>query len=199
MMRASKAFGLMLALTAPATMAFVTAAKAETIDEKAAVCGSCHGANGIPVDKNIPIIWGQTEGYLYLQLRDLKKGARQNEVMSPMVQTLERDDMKALASYFSQKTWPVLNQPAPSEDVIRVAKTANSAVQCTSCHLERYQGNSTVPRLAGQSYDYLVKTTDEFRSGARANNPGMTSLMKATSEPDLIALSTYLAGLAGQY
>jgi cytochrome c553 len=35
----------------------------------------------------------------------------------------------------------------------------------------------------------------DFRTGARANNPGMTDLMKAISEPDIAALATYLAGL----
>ncbi|MCW6506645.1 c-type cytochrome [Lichenifustis flavocetrariae] len=173
--------------------------KADTIEEKAGVCASCHGANGVPTAKNIPIIWGQTEGYLYLQLRDFKKGARQNEVMSQIASTLEKDDMKALAAYFAQKTWPVLDQPAASDEVTRIAKTVNSSVQCTSCHLERFQGNSTVPRLAGQSHDYLVKTTAEFRNGVRGNNPGMTSLMKATPEDDLVKVSTYLAGLAGSY
>jgi cytochrome c553 len=139
------------------------------------------------------------EGYLYLQLRDFKKGARQNEIMTPIAQALERDDMKALAAYFAQKTWPVLTQAAASDDVTRTAKTVNSAVQCTSCHLERYQGTGTVPRLAGQSHDYLAKTTLDFRSGERGNNPGMTGLMKATSEPDLATMSVYLAGLAGHY
>ena len=59
----------------------------------------------------------------------------------------------------------------------------------------QFQGTGTVPRLAGQNQEYLAKTIADFRSGARGNNPGMTSLMKATSEPDLAALKTYLAGL----
>jgi cytochrome c553 len=35
----------------------------------------------------------------------------------------------------------------------------------------------------------------ETRSGVRGNNPGMTTLMKATSEEDIAALAEYLAGL----
>ena len=35
----------------------------------------------------------------------------------------------------------------------------------------------------------------DFRSGVRTNNPGMTTLMKATSEEDINALADYLAGL----
>jgi cytochrome c553 len=171
------------------------AARADTIEEKAAVCSGCHGEKGVPVDKNIPVIWGQQEGYLYLQLRDFKRGARKNEIMSPIAAGLERDDMMALAAYFAAKTWPSLGQPAASDKDTSTAKTANNSVGCAGCHLEQFQGTGTIPRLAGQSHDYLAKTLNDFRSGARGNNPGMTSLAKATSEADLAALENYLAGL----
>ena len=39
-------------------------AAAQSIEEKAQVCGACHGENGIPTDKSIPVIWGQHQGYL---------------------------------------------------------------------------------------------------------------------------------------
>ena len=45
------------------------AAHAESIEEKAALCGVCHGLKGVPDDKSMPIIWGQNAGYLYLQFR----------------------------------------------------------------------------------------------------------------------------------
>jgi len=34
----------------------------------------------------------------------------------------------------------------------------------------------------------------DFRTGLRANNPGMTDLMKAISESDIAAMATYIAG-----
>ena len=188
--------GRALALVLVAAQLPVTAAAlADSIDDKVAVCSGCHGEKGIPLDKTTPVIWGQQEGYLYLQLRDFKKGARKNEVMSQIVAPLERDDMKEIAAYFAAKPWPSLGQPAASDADTGRAKTANGSIGCTGCHLDQYQGTGTVPRLAGQSHDYLVKTLGEFRDGVRGNNPGMTSLAKATSEPDLAALATYLAGL----
>ena len=51
------------------------------------------------------------------------------------------------------------------------------------------------PRLAGMGRDYLAKTIADFRTRARANNPGMSDLMLATSPDDLAALVDYLAGL----
>jgi cytochrome c553 len=172
----------------------VVAAKAQTIEEKAEICGVCHGQAGVPQGKTTPIIWGQHEGYLYLQLRDFKRGTRKNDQMSPIAEALERDDMFALAAYFSKKSWPDLGQPRASDDVTKRALTANSSVGCTGCHLAEFQGDGTIPRLAGQSRDYLAKTIAEFRSRERANNPGMSDLMLASSEPDLAALEDYLAG-----
>ncbi|MGB6969391.1 MAG: hypothetical protein WBD76_09030, partial [Methyloceanibacter sp.] len=70
---------------------------ADGIEEKAKLCAACHGEKGIPIDNTTPVIWGQNEGYLYLQLRDFKSGSRKNALMSPMVASLEKADMLALA------------------------------------------------------------------------------------------------------
>src|SRR6516162_8888489 len=68
----------------------------------------CHGENGIPQDKHFPVIWGQHQGYLYLQLRDFKRGTRKSDAMTPFVEHMERDDIMALAEYFAKKPWPDL-------------------------------------------------------------------------------------------
>ena len=65
-------------------------ARAETIEDKVQVCTACHGENGKPVDKTIPTIWGQQAGYLYIQLRDFKRGDRKSEIMQPIAAQFER-------------------------------------------------------------------------------------------------------------
>ena len=167
----------------------------QSIAEKVEVCATCHGQNGKPIDKTIPIIWGQQAGYIYIQLRDFKRGDRKNEIMQPIVSSFEREDMLAIAEYFAQKPWPDLGQPRSPKDVAQRALNAEHSVGCTSCHLDRFQGSGTTPRLAGQSREYLAKTMADFRTHARGNNPGMTDLMLATSPDDLVALAEYLAGL----
>ena len=169
--------------------------RAQTIEEKAQLCAACHGGNGIPPQKTTPVIWGQQQGYLYLELRDYKSGARKNDIMSPLAQTLEHDDMAALALYFSQKRWPDLQQPQAPADVAARAIRSNIAVGCTGCHQGEYQGEGTQPRLAGQWRDYLQQTMIDFRTRARGNNPGMTDLMLAISEDDIAVLAQYMAGL----
>jgi cytochrome c553 len=75
------------------------------------------------------------------------------------------------------------------------AKRADTSVVCTSCHQEGFKGDGTQPRLAGQNREYLQKTMTDFRTGARANNPGMSDFMKAVSEADIAALAVWLAGM----
>ena len=171
------------------------AACAETIEEKAAGCGACHGLNGVPKDKSIPIIWGQNAGYLYLQFRDYQRGARKNDQMTPIAQNITKEDALALAEYFSAKPWPNTRAPAASKADANSAMTAIKSVVCTSCHLEQFQGDSSIPRLAGQEHDYLNKTMADFRTGARTNNPGMTGLISTVTPEQLAAIAKYLAGM----
>jgi cytochrome c553 len=181
--------GLLLYLaTIPAS------AQPQSVEQKAEVCAACHGKKGIPVDKSYPVIWGQHQGYLYLELRDFKSGARKNDLMTAVVADLSRDDMMALAEYFSKKTWPDLRQKSASDAEAAIANRVNISIGCTGCHLGQYRGDATVPRLAGQQHDYVLKSMRDFRSRTRANNPGMTDLMKATAEGDLAAEADFLAG-----
>jgi cytochrome c553 len=182
-------------LAAAVLTALAAAAVAETPEEKAQLCNACHGENGIPQDETIPVIWGQHTGYAYLQLRDYQRGDRQNETMQAIVAGMKRSDMMAIAEYFSAKPWPDLRQPRANDAVAAKAARANVALGCTACHLGEYQGAGTQPRLSGQGREYMARTMLDFRTGARANNPGMSDLMKAASEDDIAALAEYLAGL----
>lgn len=174
--------------------AFVTSPRADTLEEKAAMCAGCHGEAGVPQEKTTPVIWGQWLGYLYLQLRDYKRGDRKDDQMTPVVELLEKEDLLPLAELFSKKPWPRLGLPAAPADVAIKAERANGSVGCTGCHQASYLGEGTQPRLAGQWQEYLLQSMLDFRTRKRANNPGMSDLMKATSEDDLKALAQYVAG-----
>jgi cytochrome c553 len=172
-----------------------TPLSAQSIEQKTQVCAGCHGADGKPIDKTIPTIWGQQAGYIYIELRDFKRGDRKSDVMQPIASSLARQDMLDIAEYLSKKPWPDLSQPSASKDVSTRAVSANQSIGCTGCHLDHFQGDGTVPRLAGMGRDYLAKQMTDFRTRARGNNPGMSDLMLATSPDDLAALAEYLAGL----
>jgi cytochrome c553 len=182
----------LLALVLPAGG---SAFAADDIEQKVQLCASCHGADGVPINNTTPVIWGQDEGYLYLQLRDFKRGTRKNAIMEPLASQFEKADMYAIAAYFTKKPWPDLKQPPAPGDVAAKAESAAKSIGCRGCHLEHFQGDGTTARLAGQWQEYLLSQMLAFRDGSRGNNPGMSDLMKATPEEDFEPLSKYLAGL----
>ena len=179
MLRCSE-LGLLRAVLFAFALIATSACAAEGIEEKAKLCATCHGEKGVPITTTTPVIWGQNEGYLYLQLRDFKSGARKNPLMGPVAATLEKQDMKELAAYFTKLKWPDLGQPQAPGDVTAKAESAASSIGCRGCHLDHFQGDGTTARLAGQWQEYLHRPMMAFRDGSRGNNPGMSDLMKAS-------------------
>ena len=68
---------------------------------KAMMCQACHGLDGLSKTPDAPNIAGQTEPYLVAQLQAFKSGARKNDAMSVVAQSLSDKDTEDLAAYFS--------------------------------------------------------------------------------------------------
>ena len=167
-----------VALLWPRSSPRATAAWADTIEDKAALCGACHGEKGLPAEPDdARSSGGKTQGYLYLQFRDFQKGARKDYQMTPIAQYLVKQDALALAEYFAASPGRIPGAASASKADEAAAMTAIKSVVCSSCHLEQFQGDSSIPRLAGQEHDYLAKTMTDFRNRTRANNPGMSDLI----------------------
>ena len=165
------------------------------VRERLATCVTCHGENGAaPIEPQFPILAGQEQYYLYVQLKDFKSGLRAGPVMGAIAAPLEKAEMQLLAKFFSEQTWPRLGLKYSAEARTR-AQAMASAGQCTQCHLGGFVGNSRIPRLAGQQPEYLLKTMRDFRSRARNNAPDIAALMEVFSDEDLAAMAEYLAGL----
>lgn len=67
----------------------------------AAVCMSCHGANGIGVTPMYPSLAGQQASYLARAIQEYQTGYRKNPIMNGMVASLKPADVTAVADYFS--------------------------------------------------------------------------------------------------
>jgi cytochrome c553 len=162
---------------------------------KAEICVACHGPGGKSVQSQFPVLAGQTSRYLYLQLRDYQEGRRTHELMTPIVASLSRDDMRELADYFSkQKPAPQPFTPDPAK--ARLGKLKADETLCTMCHLGGFAGQNEIPRVAGQHYDYVVKQLSDFKARKRTNDAGsMTSVSNTLNEKDIENLGHYLAGL----
>ena len=180
---------ILAALVAPVAPANAAEAVPDPVAErefgaKLLVCNTCHGENGVPEIATIPVIWGQQENYVVKPMHDFQNGARTFEVMSWMASTLSQAELGP-QRLISRKEWrrgrpgrttrsaPPLSPPATSPP-------AGAAV-CQVCHQQNFVGGQLAPRLAGQSYEYLVEAMRRFADGERTNNAEMMKIMEATS------------------
>ena len=162
---------------------------------KAQVCAACHGQNGNSTDPQYPVLARQNARYIYLQLKDFKEGRRHDPQMDPMAAPLSRDDMLALADYFSkQKQAPVGFKADPAK--VAAGRKKSDEVLCPMCHLGEFAGQNEIPRVAGQHYQYVKKQLSDFKARRRTNDAGnMTAVAGTLSDDDIENLAQYIANL----
>ena len=66
---------------------------------------------------------------------------------------------------------------------------------CQICHQPNFVGGLPAPRLAGQSYEYLVEAMRSFADGGRTNNADMVKIMQELSPAQRDAMARYLSTL----
>jgi cytochrome c553 len=176
-----------------------------------APCSSCHGMDGLANgNTQFPRLDGQPGIYLASQLEDYASGSRQNEIMTPIAQSLSRADREATAAYFASLRAgtppPPAEAPAAADPkqvergrTIVDAGLAPRAVQaCVSCHGPDAAGQPpAIPRLAGQWAPYAVAQFRAFRDGTRHNDVAgvMRGISHRLNDADVAAVAAYLQGL----
>ena len=194
-----------LAIAASVAAPAYTAEQAAALDPatsrefsaKLLMCGQCHGLNGTPVRPAIPIIWGQEENYLLKQMSDFRTKTRDVELMTWAAITLHEEELAPAAAYFAKKSWP--GRPAQATKTAATTAPRGMAV-CQACHQADFRGapqaeGAPAPRLAGQSYEYLVEEMRRYAEGERKNNQVMMGIMAAIPPADREAMARYLSGL----
>jgi len=174
----------------------VSAAQAQSIEQKAAVCKACHVSGTMQNTSVIPNIWGQSEGYTYIQLRDFKSGARnapEDAAMRGFVAAMSDADMLEMAKYASTQPWPKVEPLSTDTALLKKGAYAAALGGCVGCHFNGWKGFSANPRIGDQSTAYLAATLRQFRSGSRANSPGMSDLVRTFDEGDIDAVAAYLS------
>ncbi len=163
----------------------------------AATCAACHGPNGISPNPDWPNLAGQSPAYLIRELSAFKVGARRNELMAPMAQPLQDDDVRNLASYFSGLS---CRAPGAKASPLQAASTQPASIEaltrnCAACHGDAGRGtsNASLPRLAGQNPGYLTAALNAFKSGQR-NSPIMQQVAQKLADSDIAPLAAYYAG-----
>ena len=172
-----------------------------------AACLPCHGggaaaAPAAPGAPAFPRLDGQHVAYLEKQLREYKSGKRKSAVMAPLIGTLKKGQIRAMASHFAAQ--PATRGGVESPDLAARGKTlyeegnrTSGVPACVGCHLPGGVGHERYPRLAGQRQAYTVQQLTEFKSGARNNDRAhvMRALAGRLSDEEIRAVAEYLAGL----
>ncbi len=70
---------------------------------KLKLCIGCHGADGNSIVPTYPKLAGQHAKYLEKQLKDFRGGFRKSPVMQSFAKNLTDQDIKELATFFSQQ------------------------------------------------------------------------------------------------
>ncbi|MBM4207660.1 MAG: cytochrome c4 [Gammaproteobacteria bacterium] len=192
--------------------------------DKSAACVSCHGEDGNSVMPTFPKLAQQHPTYIVKQLRAFKDGSRSDPVMSGMAMTINAADMPDIAAYYaaqpiSANTEPSLppaddaedgaTAPTETKTMLELLKIGSNLYRngdlkleisaCIACHGPSGEGNkpAAFPLLQSQHADYLIKTLNDFKSGARSKNPDnmMVMIAKKMTDEEIKAVSYYISTL----
>lgn len=198
-------FSLMF-LTATTTSAAVSG---KTIAEKgngkgAIACMTCHGDQGQGnVAAAYPYLAGQPAGYIVRQLQDFAAKKRSSPVMAPFASALSKDEINAVATYYSKLTAPTPADSSANKKIVSLGKTlatqgkwSEGVPACYQCHGDRGQGIApNFPAINGQPSAYLKKQLLHWKNNERNNDPVglMKAIVSRLSAEDIDAVSQYLA------
>ena len=166
------------------------------LSEKLAPCLSCHGTEGQSQTENVPSLGAQTPSYSLIQLFMFREKMRVAEPMNEAAKELTDDELQSIAEALA-----ALPAPQPSSDPgdkarFEHARALTEQHHCNVCHRPDFSGQQTVPRLADQREDYLLKTLREYKSGTRrAYEPIMLEVLQPLEDAQLVEFAYYLARL----
>lgn len=164
------------------------------------VCAACHLANGETSDpKTMPSISGQSARAIFKQLRDIKAGVRESEIMKPIVDELDDKKMSDLAAYYSglpKRNHSNPESPAISQSTIALVEkgdTARAIPACAACHGTRSGGPLETPSLTGQYPPYVETQLKAYAEGRRRNDlyGRMRRIAKQLTPQEIGELSAY--------
>ncbi len=187
---------ILLALGASAFFAVCGRASAADVAAGKALaegCAGCHGADGASQMPLTPSLAAQPDEYVQWQLVYFRSGVRKSEVMGPIAEALNNEEIRNLGAYYAS-----LAPPKPEAAAGALAQTGEKLARqhrCASCHSDDYLGFRAAARLAGQREDVLLKALRDFKSGARIGSgvASMADVVYELNDADMQALAHYMA------
>ncbi len=207
-----KAGGLRVVVQAAVLAIFMPAVvHAGDVEEKMGYCRKCHGEHfqGFNGYYTAPRLAGQQQQYLEDQLKGLSKHVRNDPVakrfMWPVLTDLPPSLWPRIAKRISE-----MDAPPAADGPRRLVEAGRKLFEegvpdenipaCAACHGPDAHGSDMVPRLAGQSYDYMVEALGDWVKGFRAKNPTspedentMVPIAKSLNKEQIRAVAAYVS------
>lgn len=177
---------------------------------KNAMCIGCHGIKGyqssFPEVYKVPMISGQSAGYISAALHEYKKGDRKHPTMRGIADSLTDQDIADLAAYYSGHgvvagaELPAKPAKEPSVEVQALLNKAN----CASCHGANFSKpiDPSYPKIGGQHADYLFVALKAYKTDNNAKvgraHPIMGGMAKQYTNAELKVMANYLASVQGE-
>jgi cytochrome c553 len=168
-------------------------------------CVFCHGEKGEASNPIYPRLAHQNRDYLIKQLKNFRDGKRKSAIMNEQAAGLTDAEIRALADYFASQ--PPQAHPLPDDEQERLLHKVGEYVYkygdgfddippCATCHGKAAEGSRTLPRLAGQHRQYIVKQLKAFSKRERTNdNAIMHSIASRLSPLAMHGVALYLSTL----
>ena len=206
------------AAPAPAAASAATAAPAaakpapapaspKSLEAKVAMCYGCHGIVGyrssFPEVYRVPMIAGQSAGYIASALHAYQSGERKHPTMRGIATTLTDQDITDIAQYYEnlgKATRKTLGAKPNREPDAQVAALINKAA-CFSCHGANLSQPiaPNYPKISGQHADYIFVALKAYKTEGNPtfgrNNAVMGAIAKQFSNSDLKAIANYVGSL----
>lgn len=171
--------------------------------QKNAQCVGCHGIKGyhtgFPEVYRVPMLSGQSAGYIVSALSDYKSGARKHPSMGTMALSLTAQDMADLGAFYESTSLAADTPAQPIDTQVGAALVEKGG--CIACH---GQGLSkpiapTYPKVAGQYADYVYAALRAYKTENKPQigraNPIMGGVVKQFSDKELKEIARYVESL----
>jgi len=196
------------AAAAPAAQKGAGDAKAG--EGKVAMCIGCHGIPryqaSFPEVHKVPMISGQSAGYITAALNAYKKGDRKHPTMRSIAVSLSDQDIADVSAFYA-KHGHVEGEAAPPSPAAPAQGAVAGLLQkgaCVSCHGDNFNKpiDANTPKIAGQYADYLFVALKAYKTEKSSvlgrANPVMAGQAKQFSNAELKEIAEYIASLPGE-
>jgi cytochrome c553 len=186
--------GLCAAAAALLACVAMTPLRAETLAERAAPCLACHGEKGQSETPEVPSLGGQPAPYLLIQLYLFREKQRTQEIMNDQTKAFTDDDLRNFSDFVAKLPPPQAAGDAPDAARMQRASALITQHRCNSCHNLDLSGKESVPRIAAQREDYLVKTLREYKNNTRHGYEAtMAEVLNPVTDAQIVDLAYYIA------